>query len=129
MFIKVKKAEEIETADLYVPYEYKEQAKNLGAKWNRARVKWTTAKDNPNYQKLVDIFHTRNFHTSYQGEHMNSTISTEKQRINDQKQHNDEYNREYKKFKDNILKTREWTNEDQNNFGEWWCVHTGKSLD
>ena len=56
---------------LYVPIKYKEQAKQLGAQWEKPKLKWFSYKSNPNLQNLVDIFHQDNFRTDFYGEMKN----------------------------------------------------------
>ena len=68
---------------LYVPIEYKEQAKELGAQWEKPKLKWFSYKSNPNLQKLVDIFYQDNFRTDFYGEHMKAVTKTEQERIED----------------------------------------------
>lgn len=62
---------------LYVPYEYKNQAKELGARFDGEKKKWYTFGNNPNMQKVIDIFHEINFTNDKK---MKKTIINEKQR-------------------------------------------------
>jgi hypothetical protein len=46
---------------LYVPFDYKDDAKKLGAKFDGKIKKWYVDTNNPNKQKLIDLYHDRNF--------------------------------------------------------------------
>ena len=41
---------------LNVPYERKEEAKQLGAKWDKEHKKWFVEKDNKNYKTILSRF-------------------------------------------------------------------------
>jgi hypothetical protein len=60
---------------LYVPFLYKDHAKNLGAKFDGDTKRWYTNDFNKNYQQLIDIFHKDNFQPN-----MIFPIKTEEQR-------------------------------------------------
>jgi hypothetical protein len=40
--------------DLSVPYSEKDEAKELGAKWDASVKKWYTLSSNPNYRELLN---------------------------------------------------------------------------
>lgn len=46
---------------LYVPFDYKDDAKKLGAKFDWKIKEWYVDKNHPNQQKLIDLYHDRNF--------------------------------------------------------------------
>jgi hypothetical protein len=54
---------------IFVPFEYKEDAKKLGAKWDASKKQWYALKANANVQILVDMYHINNFIYDFQGYH------------------------------------------------------------
>ena len=109
---------------LYVPIEYKEQAKELGAQWEKPKLKWFSYKSNPNLQKLVDIFHQDNFRTDFYGEHMKAVTKTKKERIEDKKKESAEYKKLLRKYKKRAIDDHgKWTVKDKENFGRWYSVN------
>ena len=92
--------------------------------WDKPKLKWFSYKSNPNLQKLVDIFHNDNFY----GVHMKSKITTEKERIEKQKEAQIKEDAEYKiflkKYKKRAIDDHgEWTDKDKENFGRLWFEH------
>jgi hypothetical protein len=100
---------------LNVPFEYKNKAKALGAKWDIQEKQWYVLSDCPNKQELVDIYHIDNFHTDFYGHHLRNKIVTESER----KIKRERENTEYKKLK------QEWIDKHGNddNFGIWYSVN------
>ena len=129
MFIKrqAKKVDDVNEevrVYLYVPITYKEQAKKLGAQWDKPKLKWFSYKSNPNLQKLVDIFHQDNFRTDFYGEHMKAVTKTEKERIEDDEKESAEYKNLLRKHKKRAIDDHgEWTDKDKENFGRLWFEH------
>ena len=76
---------------LYVPYEYKDRAKLLGAKWDVNKKKWYTTEANINYTKLIDTFHDQNFFSDYHGTHMKSEPKTFEEVLIEKKQKREHY--------------------------------------
>jgi len=75
---------------LYVPYEYKQQAKELGAKWDADKKKWYTIEENINYLALINTYRGSNFYTNYNGTHMKpqtKSLKEESDEENDKKEH------------------------------------------
>jgi len=46
---------------VYVPYEYKNDAKNKGAKYDAENKKWYIYKSHPQYDYMVELFNRKNF--------------------------------------------------------------------
>ena len=91
---------EYERVYLYAPIEYKEQVKKLGALWDESKSEWFSYKSNPNFKKLIDIFHECNFRMNFYGERMLTKIKTENERIEEDRKSLAEYGKlleEYKK--------------------------------
>jgi hypothetical protein len=65
---------------LCVPYDYKDDVKKLGAKWDNEIKKWYVETNNPNYQHLVDIYHPENYKHVDDKTLLNNEIVTEKER-------------------------------------------------
>ncbi len=65
---------------LCVPYDYKDDVKKLGAKWDNENKRWYVETNNSNYQILVDKFHPENFHHADDKTLLNNEIVTEKER-------------------------------------------------
>lgn len=105
---------------IHVPFEFKEQAKQLGARWDG--TKWYTLSNNKNRQKLVDIFHEDNFHGSSDFDViMNNKIKTEKVRIAIEEAKHNEYMERYNDYKDDIIAMHgKWTDQNEKNFREWY---------
>lgn len=119
------RAKQTETV-LYVPKDYKEQAKKLGAQFNWDTKKWYTLDTNENRQKLVDIFHESNFVTSFHGERMKSSFRTEKQRneFKIEKAKQKEYKERYNDYKNDIIEMYgKFTDQNERNFNEWYSVN------
>jgi hypothetical protein len=113
-----------QNVSLHVPYEYKEQAKQLGARWNSTRKEWNTHISDINHQKLIDIFHEGNFFSNYKGNFMKSIILTEKQREDVVNADTERYNKLYSEHKELLInETGEWTKEDEFSFGSWYSVN------
>ena len=73
---------------------------------------------------MVDIFHQDNFRTDFYGVHMNSKITTEKERIEKQIKEDAEYEIFLKKYKKRAIDDHgEWTDKDKENFGRLWFEH------
>lgn len=51
----------IEKKYLYVPFDYKDDAKKLGAKFDWKVKEWYVDENHPNKQKLIDLYHDKNF--------------------------------------------------------------------
>ena len=51
----------VEKIYLYVPFDYKDQAKKIGAKFDWKVKTWYVEENHPNKQKLIDLYHDRNF--------------------------------------------------------------------
>lgn len=51
----------VEKIYLYVPFDYKDEAKKLGAKFDWKVKEWYVEEIHPNKQKLIDLYHDRNF--------------------------------------------------------------------
>jgi hypothetical protein len=51
----------VEKIYLYVPFDYKDGAKKLGAKFDWKVKEWYVEENHPNKQKLIDLYHDRNF--------------------------------------------------------------------
>lgn len=121
-----KEYEEIVQEQLYVPFGFNQQAKDLGARWNGKN--WYTFRQQKNYLKLVDTFHKNNFITTKSGTKMKSVITTErerereKERIKIEKLRNKykdtaEYKDNYAKEKIRVLEEYgDWDKEDENHF-------------
>ena len=128
MFIKKVKTEIVQKSEepmteIFVPYEYKEQAKKLKAQFNSKTKKWYTLDSNKDRQKLVDIFHVSNFVTSYHGTRMRSECTTEKQREDKETEMDKEYNERYNDYKESVLeKYGKWTDQNEKSFGAWYSV-------
>jgi hypothetical protein len=69
---------------LSVPFAYKDDVKKLGAKWDQDAKQWYTCQTNPNYQRLVDLYHSHNFYHTSEGTRFINVPKTEKQRNEDQ---------------------------------------------
>jgi predicted RNA-binding protein with RPS1 domain len=65
---------------LYVPFEYKDDVKNNGAKWDSEAKKWYVYETNENYQGLIDKYHKDNFDRNGK---MNLSIRNLEQRNHD----------------------------------------------
>ncbi len=65
---------------IYVPFTYKEMAKELGAKFDFDKKKWYAEKTNREYQKLVDLFNADNFYEKKGKWYMKLDTSTEAER-------------------------------------------------
>ena len=59
---------------LYVPFEYKNDAKKFGAKFDFDKKKWYVYSNSIHKQFLIDIFNDNNFTTSYHGTKMKAMI-------------------------------------------------------
>ena len=70
---------------LFVPFEFKDKAKKLNAKWDNNIKKWFVYHDNVNYQELVDTFHNENFYSNFYGTHIKNVLKTIKE-IEDEKE-------------------------------------------
>jgi hypothetical protein len=68
---------------LSVPFAYKDDVKKLGAKWDQDAKQWYTCQTNPNYQRLVDLYHSHNFYHTSEGTRFINVPKTEKQRNED----------------------------------------------
>jgi len=68
---------------LSVPFAYKDDVKKLGAKWDQDTKQWYTCQNNPNYQRLVDLYHSHNFYHTSAGTRIINVPKTEKQRNED----------------------------------------------
>ncbi len=70
---KQKKKEEendtIEKIYLYVPFEYKEDAKKDKLKWDPDKKQWYTIYNNPNCQKLKEKWNSKCFYSNFHGYH------------------------------------------------------------
>jgi hypothetical protein len=78
LFGKRQKVKEEVKVFLHVPYEYKEQAKKLGARWCMTKKEWYTIQSNEHAINLIDIFHKDNFEINYCGVRMRKPIITAK---------------------------------------------------
>jgi hypothetical protein len=126
--IKVSNSNEIVEEDnkveLYVPFEYKEQAKDLNAKWDQRKKGWYTMTSNKNSQKLIDIFHMDNFYCNFRGTHMKTNITTEKERLEIEIADDEQYKKLYNDNKEHVIKTTgKWTQEDESDFGKMYSVN------
>ena len=59
---------------LYVPFEYKSDAKELNANFDYDKKKWFIYSNSKHYKALVEIFNCDNFTTSYYGTKMKTSI-------------------------------------------------------
>ena len=71
---------ELKKLFLYVPYQYKQEVKSKGAKWNNESKQWYIYKDNDHRRMLVDMFHEDNFTTNFHGIHLKSNLTTKRSR-------------------------------------------------
>jgi hypothetical protein len=108
---------------IYVPFEYKDEAKKLGAKFDFDKKKWYTYKNNTNYQKLVDKYHSDNFRYDFYGSHLNSYWKTEKERSEHYKAKNKEREQELLLIKQKqelfLIKTKEKEKEYEANYQKY----------
>ena len=86
---------------LFVPFEYKDQAKALGAKWEPDKKKWFTTPENKNSSKLTDTYQFNNFFKNDTGFHMKPNSKTTSEEKNEKKE---EY---IKRRDDHVLKIKE----------------------
>jgi hypothetical protein len=63
---------------LYVPYEFKEQAKSQGAKFDGKAKDWYIYESNPNKQMMVDLYHCNNFRHDCYGSHLKKELTTDR---------------------------------------------------
>lgn len=93
---------EIEKHYLYVPYAYKEEAKNLNTKYDGIEKKWYTTESNRFMQECIDRYHSDNFVTNYHGTFFKSRITTQTDRDAAEKasriQHDEERAKYIKKY-------------------------------
>ena len=85
----------LEPIYLFVPYEYKSDAKNLGAKFDFKNKKWYVLPDNKHKKMLIDKFHENNFITNYRSTTLKEHTTTEQ----DRKDHEESRNKHYLKEK------------------------------
>ena len=109
---------------LFVPFEYKDEARDYGAHWDSINKQYyTTVKDISNYQMLVDLYHLDNFSYSYYGAER-SRNTTEKERNVEEEHRRIEHKRLYDIEKaEVILKKGVWLSSDEYNFGAWYSMH------
>ena len=86
---------------LYVPYEYKSDAKKLNAKFNPSAKKWYTTDDNTHKQALIDLYHESNFTVNFRSTTLKEHTTTEQ----DRKDHEESRHKHYLKEK-NIWKKK-----------------------
>lgn len=104
---------------LFVPFFYKDDAKNLGAKFDGNKKQWYTQADNPNKDILVNKYHSANFKSDAYGTHMNANIIS-KADVEAKK------NADLKRY---VAEQEKWLKEHKSldGFGEWYSEHfTGK---
>jgi hypothetical protein len=127
---KVKIMSEVKKIYLDVPFQFKNEAKELGAKWDSTEKRWYTLKDNVNRRNLVDLYHYSNFTTIFVGPFgegkpesiLNYRTTTKKQRKRIKKQlqeEKDEEHAEYERLQAN------WISKCGNldGFGIWYSVN------
>ncbi len=61
------KSDKEEKTYIYVPFEYKDDAKKDGAKFNKNKQKWFVYKSNPKYEWCIDLWNNNNFTYSSSG--------------------------------------------------------------
>jgi hypothetical protein len=59
--LQISNKKPLERIYIFVPYNYKNDAKILGAKFDCETKEWFVYKNNKNKQKLIDIYHLGNF--------------------------------------------------------------------
>ena len=95
---------------LYVPYQFKDDVKMLGAKFDKDEREWyvlvnnTLEEQEPIVQDLMDTFHRSNFY----GMNMNKTLIT-------YKKHQDKEREKYERLREKYSKYY-----DANNFDRWY---------
>lgn len=97
---------------LLVPFAYKDDAKELGARFDMFRKEWYTDDSNENKQKLIDLYHTSNFIHTRNGPVLKSHTMTLKQVQEKEEIKHQRYKQEQKKW------IEKYGSED--GFGEWY---------
>ena len=76
---------------LFVPFEYKDQAKALGAKWDPEKKRWYTTSENKNCSKLTDTYQFKNFYSNATGYHMIPNPKTLKETSDEKNEKKEDY--------------------------------------
>lgn len=101
--------------NLYVPFEYKDDVKRLGAKYDTSMKQWYILDNHENKQELIDLYHRDNFFQSFRGTKLrdNKMTLNEVQEMKKMKMEN------YQQYK------IEWLtkNGNLNGFDEWYSVN------
>ena len=108
---------------LFVPFEYKDQAKALGAKWDPEKKRWYTTSENKNCSKLTDTYQFKNFYSNATGYHMIPNPKTLKETSDEKNEKKEDY---IKRRDDYVLKLKEQNGDgfiDDDNFGKSYSVN------
>lgn len=103
---------EISKIYLFVPYNYKDEIKLKGGRWDAAKKQWYIYSNNKNKDDLVDMYNMSNFRSNRNGYvFVGGTKEREQREQNEKLEH------------DKLL--RKWINDGnkESDFGEWYSVN------
>ena len=99
---------------LCVPYNYKDKAKKLNAKWDWEEKSWYSMKNNIYHNELINLYHMYNFRSDFYGSHLINKPLT----LKEVDEANDKEHFRYNHHKQN------WINKNGtlNGFNQWYSV-------
>jgi hypothetical protein len=97
---------------LYCPYEYKDRAKKLGAKFDGLEKQWYVMDNDPNKEILINTFHSDNF--NYRGYMENELLTL------DEVAHRKMLMKEFENIAITKYKNK-FKNADDDDVGRWYC--------